>query len=122
MNECGRIVEECWRWLADQYGHVLLDEYVVMPNHLHGIIVLGASDGDGIMSSQRRSLGQLVAAFKAKSTSRLQEILGAPGSIWQRNYYERVIRDGAELARTRLYIAENPAAWTEDAENPRRLV
>lgn len=68
-----------------------------------------------------RSLGSLVAGFKAATTRRANQILGTPGRpLWQRNYYEHVIRGPEDLARIRGYIIENPSRWEQDEENPRR--
>ena len=68
-----------------------------------------------------RSLGSFVAGYKAAATRRINVIRGTPGHpVWQRNYYERVIRGDAELNRIRQYIADNPTSWEEDVENPDR--
>jgi REP element-mobilizing transposase RayT len=130
------LVEETWLWLADQYEFVHLDEYVIMPNHLHGIIVIGdpcrgASRSAPTRSAptrtatgvaRRKPLGRLVGAFKTVSTKRINEIRGMLGvPVWQRNYYERVIRNGEELNRVRQYIIDNPAHWEEDRENPNNV-
>jgi REP element-mobilizing transposase RayT len=70
----------------------------------------------------RRSLGALIRTFKAATTRRINEHRRTPGApVWQRNYYERVIRDEAELARVRQYILDNPAKWAEDKHNPANL-
>ena len=125
------VVEETWLWLADQYEFVYLDEFVVMPNHLHGIIVIrdgrrGASRSAPTRSAtetpKRKPLGRLVGAFKTVSTKRINGIRSTPGlPVWQRNYYERVIRDDEELNRLRQYIIDNPAHWEEDRENPNNV-
>jgi REP element-mobilizing transposase RayT len=120
-------VEETWLWLADQYEFVHLDEYVIMPNHLHGIIVIGdtcrgASRSAPTRVAKRKPLGRLVGAFKTVSTKRINEIRGTLGvPVWQRNYYERVIRNGEELNRVRQYIIDNPAHWEQDRENPNNV-
>jgi REP element-mobilizing transposase RayT len=62
-----------------------------------------------------------VGSFKSAVTKRINKICGTPGaSVWQRNYYEHVIRDGVELGRMRTYIIGNPGRWAEDEENPKR--
>jgi putative transposase len=118
------VTEEAWHWLADRYEFVQLDEYVVMSNHLHGIIVIGDACRGGSRTAptngpKPKTLGRLVGAFKTVSTKRINEIratLGHP--VWQRNYYEHVIRNEEELDAIRQYIADNPARWEEDRENP----
>jgi REP element-mobilizing transposase RayT len=121
------VVEETWLWLADQYESVHLDEFVVMPNHLHGIIVIEDKCRGGPLAAptqtpKRKPLGQLVGAFKTVSTKGINEIRGTLGvPVWQRNYYERVIRDDEELNRVRQYVVDNPAHWEEDRENPNNV-
>jgi len=117
------VTEETWFWLADQYAFVSLDAFVIMPNHLHGIIVINQTRRGGSRTApttgpRRKTLGRLVGAFKTVSTKRINGIRGTPGlPVWQRNYYERVIRDEDEMNRVRAYIAENPLRWEEDPEN-----
>ncbi len=118
------IVDETWRWLADRYEHVHVDEYIVMPNHVHGIIVIrdarrGGSRTDPTERTKRKPLGRLIGAFKTVSTKRINAIRGTPGfPIWQRNYYERVLRNDEELNQVRQYIIDNPLRWEQDPENP----
>ena len=135
-NNLGRMVANTWEWLGDQYPHVELDEYVVMPNHIHGIIVIRNS-GNGAIASHRRGasrsaptkpqvqdnkrkpLGRLVGAFKTVSTKNVNLHLGTTGrTLWQRNYYEHVIRSEESLMKIRQYIRDNPAKWAFDRENP----
>jgi putative transposase len=119
------IAEEAWLWLADQYEFVQLDEYVVMPNHLHGIVVIrdarrgGSRTAPTAYIQKPKPLGRLVAAFKTVSTKHINTIRGTPGlPAWQRNYYEHVIRDEEDLNRVRQYVIDNPARWGDDPENP----
>jgi len=120
LNDWGCVAEECWMWLADQYPYVTLDASVIMPNHLHGIIVV--DDGRGgsrTAPTTRKPLGRLVGAFKTVSTKRINEMRGTPGAVfWQRNYWEHIIRNDADLARIREYIQNNPARWMEDQLHP----
>ena len=132
LNETGRIAAACWKWLAEQYTYVELDEWVVMPNHLHGIIVIRSESGDTGRGASRRTptngpsisakikpLGQLIGAFKIVSTPRINALRGMPGvSVWQRNYYEHIIRDPDSMNRIRRYIANNPGKWKSDLQNP----
>lgn len=113
LNESGRIVAETWQWLERQYTYVELDAWVIMPNHLHGIIVI--TDGD----IQRKPLGNLVGAFKtvsAREINQLRQMSGCP--VWQRDFYDRINRNDRSLQRIRQYIADNPLKWHEDADNP----
>ncbi|RLD44972.1 MAG: transposase [Bacteroidetes bacterium] len=121
LNHVGHIVRDTWMWLGKRYDHVDLDAWVIMPNHLHGIIIL--HDGRGgsrtAPTEKRKPLGRLIGAFKTISTKRVNEIRKTPGmQLWQRNYYEHVIRGEQALAALRKYIVENPAKWSSDLENP----
>ncbi len=130
LSPYGSIVMNCWHDLVNHYAHVELDTFVVMPNHIHGIIVLTEVDrrthvGAGLKPApstariRSHGLPEIVRAFKTFSSRRINEAKATPGvSVWQRNYYERVIRDEAELDRTRQYIGGNPASWSRDPENP----
>ena len=115
------VAEEAWVWLAWQYPYVNLDAHVVMPNHLHGIIMMDDLRRGGSRTAPttpRKPIGRLVGAFKTVSTKRINQLRGMPGvPVWQRNYYEHVIRDDEDLQRVRAYIVENPARWDQDPEN-----
>ncbi len=132
LNETGILVADTWEWLATQYAYVTLDEYVVMPNHLHGVIAIDTRRGGSrtaptretaptpaTMPYNRKPLGRLIGAFKTVMTKQFNLAHGIKGHpVWQRNYYERIIRDGNELARIRKYILDNPTQWAFDRENP----
>jgi putative transposase len=112
LNEIGRTVDSLWSEMFGASGSEKI--WIVMPNHLHGIIEI-ADD-----ASHKKSLGRLVAAFKTISTKRINEIRGTPGSCWwQRNFYEHVIGNEKAFARIVGYIRENPVRWEGDPENPR---
>lgn len=132
VNRFGSIVVDSWQWLSGQYDHVELDAYIVMPNHLHGIVVITEEDETKKIESGnvaaddskpnlplRKPLGRLIGAFKTVSTKQINQFRSTPAeSIWQRGFYDRIIRNEAELDAAREYILGNPAKWEEDAENP----
>ena len=119
LNGYGLIVAECWRWLPEHHPHVELDEWVVMPNHFHGIIVINNACRGGSRTaptdiagggSSRKPLGRLIGAFKTVSTKKINQVRGTPGeTIWKRNYYEHIIRNEESLRTIRQYIVDNPA-------------
>jgi len=116
LNAVGRIIASCWAEIPEHFPMVSLDAWVIMPNHLHGIIVIM---GDGTFQERRPpSLGIIIGSFKSAATRRLNDLQGRSELLWQRNYYEHVIRDEASLHRVRKYIEENPARWKYDYENP----
>jgi len=134
MNELGTCVSDCWEWLSVRYSFIELDVWTLMPNHLHGILILdprrrGASrfaleEGEGgsrTAPTTIKPLGRLIGAFKTVSTKRINAIRDTPGAVlWQRNFWERVIRNMDELNRIREYISLNPRRWLLDRENPHR--
>ena len=104
LTAAGRVVEEEWSSLSLAYPSVRLDAFVLMPDHLHGILDFQRSDHGGLSEAVRR--------FKARSTRRVNLAAGSQGRpLWQRSFYERIIRGEGELARLRDYIAGNPARW-----------
>ncbi len=126
LSGLGQIAATCWRAIPEHFEDVELDAFVVMPNHVHGIIVIGdgrarhASPLQGAAKGpERRSVGSIVGAYKSAVTRRIRETGGTPGAaLWQRNYYEHVIRSEQQLSRIRRYIEANPANWMSDHENP----
>jgi REP element-mobilizing transposase RayT len=128
MNDAGLAVAECWQAVPDHFPQVELDEFVVMPNHLHGIIVIDRRDTacraqveESFSRPISGSLPTIIRSFKSAATKRINQFRDNPGApMWQRNYYERVIRDEQELDGIRQYITGNPAQWVEDKNHPAR--
>jgi len=118
LNDLGTAVEMCCRALAQHYPHVGLDAFVVMPNHVHGIINL--MDGASIdeRGRTRQGLPEVVRAFKAFSSRQINSLREKQASIWQRSYYEHIIREEESLNQIREYIETNPLRWHLDHENP----
>jgi REP element-mobilizing transposase RayT len=157
LNDDGRIVADTWRWLPTRYD-VDLDEWCVMPNHLHAILVIrrggsrtaptprtaptmadrppsdmGTAPTDTrtaptmldtgtvpTTSDPRRpkSIGRAIGAFKTVSTKHINLRRNTPGAVvWQRDFWDRVIRDAQEMDRIREYIRQNAANWNSDALN-----
>lgn len=115
LSAAGRIVHDLWLETAQMREEVVLDAFVIMPNHMHAIVAMpSAQRGDaspGSLSRAPGSLGALVAGYKASCTSEVRRVLGKPQlRLWQRNYHERVIRNARALNNIRRYIAANPAA------------
>ena len=119
LDELGCLIEASWRALPTQFSNMTLDEFVVMPNHFHGLVVLEGEKGPGAMN-RAPTLGEVVRSFKARCTRSCRgAIHGARGvSLWQRDYYEHVIRNEQDLSRIREYIRNNPAQWALDRNNP----
>ena len=129
LNEYGQIAAEAWQWLEEQYPYVELGAWVVMPNHAHGIIILhedgrGGSrtaptpSGDTAGMVKRKPLGSLIGAFKTVSTKKINILRNTEGAVvWQRNYYEHIIRNEQDYQAKHDYILSNPENWEDDDEN-----
>ena len=152
LNEYGNIVKTRWNIIPEHFPHVYLNEYIIMPNHMHGIIVIVADhrvcpnglnnkilkdehmksspknqngeikgQSQGIVPTEGGlSLGNVVQRFKSLTTNRYIEGIKQNGwssfnkKLWQRNYYEHIIRNEKDLTRIREYIVNNPLKWPED--------
>jgi len=138
LSEYGRIVQETWDDLPNHYPHMELDAWVIMPNHVHGIIVLtpDVDDVDVVgaglrpaptkaarkSSPRRHDLPEIVRALKSFSARRINQLRHSPGvPVWQRNYYERIIRTERALQAIRQYILDNPIRWHLDRYNPKAM-
>lgn len=123
----GRIVRECWLEIPRHRGRVELDAFVVMPNHFHALVIQHAVPGPRArqvaplqLAPRLRpdTLGAVIHAFKAAVTRRARRELGITGAVWQRSYYEHVVRNGDDLVEIQNYIQMNPLRWAFDRENP----
>jgi putative transposase len=129
LNDAGFMAEKCWIEIPAHFPHIELDEFVIMPNHVHGILsittAVGAKKFSSLPSQQMhdpsKTLGSVIRGFKIGVTKWMRQNTPVY-NVWQRNYYEHVIRDDASLNLIRQYIMDNPARWAEDEENPARSV
>lgn len=131
MNACGEIAEEEWQRSATIRAELLLDEFIVMPDHIHGIVIIESApnqDEKRVLAARKgayhaplrtpRSLATFVGAYKASVTRRIAALRGTDAvSVWQRNYFEHVIRNDDDLNRTREYIQTNPARWASKRDS-----
>jgi REP element-mobilizing transposase RayT len=142
LPEAELAVESAWHSVLDIFANMELGEFVVMPNHVHGIVWI---KGEGayrlhpgmwkIDNDNRRRGGQLpaptaanpeyetlsniVGAFKTTAATRINKLRGTIGmAVWQRSFYDRVVRNPRELEQIQIYISQNPSQWTEDRDNP----
>ncbi len=131
LSPYGSIVAASWESLLDHYPFIELDAFVVMPNHVHGVVALVNAPTDtlpiedtGLESApprnvHRHGLPEIVRAFKSFSARRINESKGIQGQpVWQRNYYEHIIRNERAYLAIREYILSNPANWGVDKLNP----
>ena len=131
MNEGGEIAVKCWKEIPLYFPSIELDEFVVMPNHVHGIIAivrmmglasamfLGGAiresprlDRDDPVWRRRMLLPKIIGRFKQNSAKQINILRGTSGMpVWQRGYYDHIIRDNDSWARIRDYIIRNPQRW-----------
>lgn len=129
LNKYGDIATKEWLCTENLRDNVRLDEFVIMPNHVHGIIEL--TGGRGVLQyapamirtinkfkSPSNNLGAIVRGYKSTVTKQINELNNQPGDkIWQRNYYDHIIRNRHDLNRIRTYIRDNPKNWENDKLN-----
>ena len=106
LNVTGQIVSAIWQRIPQHFPNVELDQFILMPDHLNGIIVISEQ------AEQSISLATIIQNFKSISTRKINKITQSSGvSIWQRNYHERIVRSDRELDRLRQYMLANPVNW-----------
>jgi putative transposase len=142
LSSFGRLAEIEWRRLAIRYERIIEDEFIVMPNHIHGIIWIVEKDEDenvgarqnhiemtgnvplasplpGLRPPLAASLGAIVGAYKSTTARLINGMRRSPGTpVWQRNYHEHIIRNEREWGAIRAYISNNPLNWEQDHEHP----
>jgi REP element-mobilizing transposase RayT len=132
--ECGLLVHDIWETIPDHHPNVELDAFIVMPNHIHGILIIMQGRGttrratagntppyEQFQKPVAGSIPTIIRSFKSAVTKQINELRHTPGGVvWQRNYYEHVVRSERDLNRIRAYIQNNPARWAEDRNPPGR--
>lgn len=130
LSPIGEIVTACWLAIPNHFRRAKLDAWVVMPDHVHGIITLVGEpplEADALAGEDERACGThsgsvsaIIQNFKAVSTRRINAMMAGnaePGKVWQRGYYERIARENGEIDRIRRYIRANPARWRKPPRN-----
>ncbi|MCX6169021.1 MAG: hypothetical protein NTX65_06770 [Ignavibacteriales bacterium] len=122
LNGNGKIVEKSWTAIPDHFLNVEIDKSIIMPNHFHGILIINGVVGlrfpQPDIKTKKFSLSQIVAYFKYESTKRINENnKTATRNIWQRSFYDRIIRNEKELYNIRNYIQYNALKWNSDFDD-----
>lgn len=124
LNGFGEIVANEWIKTGEIRDEIELDAWVVMPNHFHGLVIIRRGTARRAPTMEQfgkpvsGSIPTIVRSFKSAVTKRINEIRKTPGAkLWQRNYYEHIIRNEKSLENIRNYIINNPAKWDEDENN-----
>jgi putative transposase len=133
LNEQGQIVQAEWYKTAQIRPNLAMDEFIVMPNHIHGIIFIN-NPSRGTMHRAptpiveqfgkpvSNSLPTIIRGFKSAVTTRIKRIRNTYAiPVWQRNYYEHIIRNEIDLEEIRKYIQTNPLKWLEDENHPAHM-
>jgi putative transposase len=148
LSPIGIIAERYWKNIPRHFPNIRLDEFCIMPNHIHGILIIEDTADVGVQYEINRdhieplpsieplqpdepqvhsfqhivpkSIGSIIRTYKTAVTKRCKEN-GFDQFIWQRNFYDRIIRDDSELRRIQKYVRNNPASWEIDEENPIKI-
>jgi len=135
LNLFGNIVADEWKRTSAIRNEIRLNEFVIMPNHFHGLLTIDFQSEQAInncLAEQKKgdrrvaptgpkpnSIGAIIAGFKSASTKKINQLHKTPGrKIWQRNFWEHIIRNKDEYNRIRSYIIKNPEVWEKDKLNP----
>jgi REP element-mobilizing transposase RayT len=141
LTDLGQIADAFWDQVPERFPHVSIDQKIVMPNHVHVIIVIhdplidrtgeredpasttgAVAPADTPTDGKRPTLGQIVAYYKHQTTVRINERCGNdPARFWQRSFYDQIIRNRRALDAIRKYIADNPPNWELDRDHPDNL-
>jgi len=117
LTTIGTVAIESWRDIPNHFSFVLLDSFILMPNHLHGILIINKQENNDSSISKSHNIASIIRAFKGavKRYANTNDI----SFEWQERYHDRIIRDNKELDNTRLYIYNNPTNWLNDEyKNP----
>jgi len=122
LNEYGKIVQEEWEKSFEIRKELFCDAFIIMPNHIHGIVILEKDDilhvethGRASLHRSPKSISSFVAGFKSVVTTRINQIRKTPKMpLWQPRFHDHILRDEIELYNVRNYIANNPRNWYDD--------
>jgi REP element-mobilizing transposase RayT len=130
LSPLGEIAKKCWEEIPEHFPNVRLDEYMIMPNHVHGIIVITkrrdlinqipTEINFPLMKNPKMTLGKIIRNYKARSTKYIHDS-GYVDFQWQSLFYDRIVRGDKELNNIRNYITDNPLKWYLDEENPNNI-
>lgn len=128
LSRIGKIARDCWYSIPDHFPDVNLDAFVIMPNHIHGIVTIKPRARHAVPLPQHfrgfgnpasGSMATIARSYKSESTRQVRILFSNPSfQLWQRGFYETVLRTGDHYAKAARYISENPLKWTLDRENP----
>ena len=119
LNKYGKIAQTCWQEIIEHYDNVRLDEYVIMPNHIHGIIIVGneyfRSNNEDV--DKRSNISNIIKWFKIWVTKEIRKTYNDYEFVWQKSFYDVIIQNDEQLWKSREYIFLNPEKWENDVNN-----
>jgi len=122
LNDYGTIVEKCWENIINHYQNIELDEYIIMPNHIHGIIIVGneyfRSDN---WENKNPNISNIIKWFKIGVTKEIRNTYNDYEFAWQKSFHDIIIRNQEQLEKSREYIIMNPNKWDEDINNSKNI-
>ncbi|MFN4212728.1 MAG: transposase [Microgenomates group bacterium] len=126
LNKYGEIVKQQWLWLEKHFLFIKLDQWIIMPNHLHGIVIIKPhsiivrNGRDRSLLVKIKPLSDFIGAFKTTSSKMIHQS-GLNDFQWQKSFYDHIIRNKKSLFAIRQYIKDNPKNWEKDRNNPENL-
>lgn len=133
LNVLGEVADLFWKEIPTHFKNVELDSYIIMPNHIHGIIIINDCSRDvacnvstkkenifSNISPKANSLSAIIRSFKSAVSKQIHEI-GYPNFSWQSRFYDRIILNEKELLNIRKYIEQNPLRWELDKNKPENI-
>ncbi len=116
LNKYGKIAECAWKEIPEHYPEIKLDAFIIMPNHVHGIIIVGAGHARPVRTNH---LSSIIGSYKSAVTNRINR---SHNNLfrWQRSYYDHIVRTEESLNKIREYIINNPCTWADDLDNMNR--
>lgn len=130
LNELGEMVREYWLVIPEHFPYVILDEFIIMPNHIHGIIVIehnnyGVGNNDRCSLQRNRNmqlLPKIISQYKSSVTRDIRKQFNNYRFRWQKSFFDHIIRDETSLQNIRTYIRFNPLKWNTDTDNPKNTL
>ena len=115
LNQFGRIAKKYWIEIPEHFTNTVVDEFVIMPNHIHGIIIIKSNNDKNsnreYANRKPKTVSTIIGSYKAAVSKTINQIRNQNNSIWHSNFYDHIIRTYAELNKIREYIKQNPSNW-----------
>jgi putative transposase len=123
LNNFGKLIKKIWLDIPVYYSNVEIDEFVIMPNHIHGILFINGEERESLKNDESRygQLSKIIKSLKEAFTKAIKTEFKETDFKWQRSYYDHIIRNEKSLNKIRQYIRLNPVKWHDDKENSKGI-